>query len=642
MIRFLTILFVLTLGQACFAQKNYTTEKNAKSRQLEAFRKAQRLFFNGQLDASLNELEKLLRNDPTFVDAQIEWANVKNQQGRFAEAETGYEKALAIDPDYLPGVLYSLALVEFDQEKYTEASEHFQQYLDTGKASPKSKATAAFYLQNARFIASALENPVPFEPVNLGPSINTPDHEYLPTLTADGQKLIYTAIRGRQEDFYISQKIDGAWQPATPITAINSEYNEGAQSISADGKFLVFTICNKPRGLGRCDLYYSEYINGEWTPVQNMGEPVNSAAYESLPSISADGKSLFFTCDRKGGIGGLDLWVSHRGPDGKWGTPQNLGKPINTSRDEQAPFIHPDGQSLYFMSKGHPGMGEYDLFVSRKQADGSWGEPRNLGYPINTKGNEGAFTVSLDGTTAYYASDMEGGFGKTDIYSFNLYEAARPQPVTYVKAIVSDAIDRQKLAARVEFIDLETGNLFVSAATDADGEFLITLPTGKDYALNVSKENYLFYSENFALKNKATVDEPYELKIALTPVPQSISADDAEMAKPVILKNVFFETGSAALKNESLTELKRLQKLLEDNPSIKIQINGHTDNVGSEEDNLQLSENRAKAVYDFLVQRNIKADRLKHKGFGETMPIASNESEEGRKENRRTEFILIR
>ena len=636
---FAFLLFVFSTTN-CFAQKKYTTEKTAKPKLLNIFRKAQRLSFNGQPQAALKELEKALRMDPTFVDAQIEWANVKNQQGKYGEAEAGYEKALTIAPGYMPDILYSLGIVEFDQEKFAEAAQHFELFLKTGKGSTKRIAAAKNYLANAGFAARALRNPVPFAPVNLGPAINTPDHEYLPTLTADGQKLIYTAVRRRQEDFYISRKTkDGKWQPGQPIQAVNSQYNEGAQSISADGKFLVFTICNRPKGLGRCDLYYTEYLNHKWTPVRNMGAPVNSAAYESLPSISADGRSLFFTSNRKGGHGGLDIWVSHRQSDGNWGQPQNLGKPINTGQDEQAPFIHPDGQTLYFMSKGHPGMGKYDLFMSRKTPDGNWGQPQNLGYPINTKENEGALTISLDGKTAYYASDMDGGYGKTDIYRFELYEDARPRPVTYVKAIVTDALSRKKISANVEFVDLQTGRPYIRSTTDNDGEFLITLPAGKDYALNVSKEKYLFYSENFALKNTGTINEPFELKIELSPIPQNTGTGD--LSKPIILKNVFFETGSAELKNESMAELNRLQKLLHDNPTLQIQINGHTDNIGTDEDNMRLSENRAKAVYDYLIKNNIEPDRLKYKGYGETMPVAPNDTEAGRKKNRRTEFVVI-
>ncbi|MEK7254279.1 MAG: hypothetical protein AAB316_06005, partial [Bacteroidota bacterium] len=328
---------------------------------------------------------------------------------------------------------------------------------------------------------------------------------------------------------------------------------------------------DRPGGLGRCDLYFSELVNGKWTQVKNIGAPVNSAAYESLPSLSADGKTLFFTSERRGGLGGLDLWFSQRQLDGKWGEPQNLGAPVNSNSSDQAPFIHPDGQTLYFMSKGHPGLGEYDLFLSRRQPDGKWGEPQNLGFPINTKGNEGAFTVSLDGKTAYFATDKEGGLGKNDIYTFDLHEAAQPQPVTYVKATVSDSETKAKLSANVEFVDLATGLVFVSAVTDNGGEFLVTLPAGKDYSLNVSKEKYLFYSENFALAHGGSLEKPFLLDIPLPPIPAGGAGDPESKSKPIVLKNVFFETGSAALKKESLTELNRLKKLLEDNPSLKIQ-----------------------------------------------------------------------
>lgn len=640
MTRSATIFVLLLLATNAFSQRKYTTEKTAKSKLVDMLRKGQRLYFNGQFDSSVAELERALKIDPLFIDAQIEWANVKNQQGKYAEAEFGYEKALSIDPGYLPGVIYSLAIVEFDQEKFSEAALHFDQYLKTGKGSPKSKSRAKMYLRNATFADQAIKNKVPFNPVNLGASINTSEDEYLPTLTADGQKLIYTAVRGRQEDFYISQKKEGVWLPAQPIESVNSQYNEGGQSISADGNFLAFTICNRPGGMGRCDLYFTEYINGSWTPVKNFGSPINSAAYESLPSISADAKTLYFNSDRKGGMGNLDVWMSRRQPNGRWGEPENLGTPVNTDQDEQAPFIHPDGQTLYFMSKGHPGMGAYDLYLSRKQPDGAWGEPQNLGYPINTKGNEGAFTVSLDGTTAFYASDIEGGFGKTDIHSFPLHEAARPQPVTYVKALVTDDETGDKLISKVEIIDLQTGQIHASSKTDQDGKFLITLPMGKDYALNVSKEGYLFHSENFALKEIKAINEPYEMNISLSPIPE-VEGGEITVTKPVILKNVFFETGSAELKNESLTELNRLKKLLEENSAMNIQVGGHTDDVGSEEDNLNLSENRAKSVYVYLVNGGISERRLSYKGFGETKPIASNDTEEGRKKNRRTEFVVV-
>lgn len=640
MLRIICCLFLLAFCSASFAQKQYLTARTASGKVRTIYERAVRMSFNGQPQAALEDFEKALELEPTFIDAQIEWANLKNQLEKFAEAEWGYEKALAIDPDYLPGVWYSLAIVEYDQEKFGEAAEHFERFLKWERISEKQRANAEKHLAQARFADHALKNPVPFNPKNLGENVNSPDHEYLPCLTADGEKLIYTAVRGDQEDFFLSKKENGIWQPGQPIASVNTEYNEGAQSVSADGKLLVFTICDRPGGLGRCDLYFSEFVNGKWSPVKNLGAPVNSSAYESLPSLSADGKTLFFTSDRRGGLGGLDLWFSQRQPGGKWSEPQNPGAPVNTAASDQAPFIHPDGQTLYFMSKGHPGMGEYDLYLSRRLPGGKWGEPQNLGFPINTKGNEGAFTVSLDGKTAYFATDKEGGLGKNDIYTFDLHEGARPQPVTFVKASVSDAETKAKLSATVEFVDLATGQVFASTVTDNSGEFLVTLPAGKDYALNVSKEKYLFHSENFALAHGGSLEKPFLLDISLTPIPVGGAGDPATKSKPIVLKNVFFETGSAALKKESQTELNRLKKLLEDNPGLKIQINGHTDNVGSDADNLALSEARAKAVFDYLAANGVAANRLKFKGFGETAPIASNDSEEDRQKNRRTEFVI--
>ncbi len=651
MIRFLIFLFLSCYCGAAFAQNKITTTKTANDKLKTMYERAVRIASLGQFDDAIEDLEKALKTDPKFIDAQIEWANVKYQQAKLAEAEAGYQKALALDSMYEPNLYYSLANVQFDQRKYSDSAANFDYFLKNApKISPKRKANAEKYLANVKFAAEATKNPVPYEPKNLGPNINTPESEYLPSLTADGEVLIYTAVRRGQEDFYKSEKVNGEWQPGRPIEAVNTPNNEGAQSISGDGKFLIFTACNRQDGLGGCDLYFSELKNGKWTPVRNLGAPVNSPGWESQPSLSGDGRTLFFTSERKGGQGGKDIWLSQRLPNGKWDTPINVGAPVNTPADDQSPFIHADGQTLYFMSNGLAGMGGFDLYLSRKQKDGTWGEPQNLGYPINTEGNEGALTVSLDGKTAYFATDrlnvQKGasafdnpqGKGTTDIYSFELSAAARPMPVTYVQATVIDAVTQKPLIAKVEFLELGSGKTHAAAFTEADGKFLVTLPAGSNYALNVSKEKYLFYSENFALDQPGTLDKPYNLNIALQPI---AGGTDGTASKPIVLKNVFFETGSAALRKESLNELARLKTLLDENPTLKIQINGHTDNVGSEADNLALSNGRAKAVYDYLTQSGIDANRLKYKGFGEAVPAASNETEEGKRQNRRTEYMIV-
>ncbi len=642
---------------ASIAQKTstYTTKKTVKGKLKKIWDKGMQYNLNKEDIKAIKEFEKALKIDPSFIDAQIQWAALNRELKRFDLAEQGFEKALQIDPKYDKLVLYALGATELSQHKYAEAATHFKAYMESGTKNKTLLAKAELRYKSCNFIGEALANPVPYNPKSLGPNINTKNSEYLPSLTADGNTLVYTVRNRYNEDFYISEKQDGAWKVGKPITAINTEENEGAQSISADGKIIFFTDCGGREGLGSCDLFYSEVRDGRWTPAENVGRPVNGKSWDVQPSISSDKNALYYCSNRGGGKGKGDLYVSYRQKDGQWGKPQNLGDSINTKGEENSPFIHPDGQTLYFMSNGHPGMGGFDLYYSRKNEAGNWGVPKNLGYPINTKDNEGALIISLDGKTAYFASDRKLGttdnaaaFGDltksadTDLYEFELYEEARPQPVTYVKAKVFDVETNEDLSASVEFIDLKTGTTFAKSFTDYEGEFLICLPLGKDYALNVSKKKYLFHSENFALAQNTNSNQPFLLKIGLQPIHESVANNGTPpKAKPIILKNVFFETAKAELRPESLTELNRLKNLLESNPQLKIQLNGHTDNVGSDSDNLRLSDARAKAVYNYLIEQGIAANRLSSKGYGETIPIDTNDTDEGRQNNRRTEFVVV-
>ena len=388
---------------------------------------------------------------------------------------------------------------------------------------------------------------------------------------------------------------------------------------------------------GSCDLYWSQLKAEGWTQASPFSNVINSANWEAQPTISANGKTIIFSSNRPGGRGKIDLWQTSRQANGKWTKPENLGPLLNTGGEDQTPFLHPDGQTLYFTSDSLPGMGGKDIYFSRRQPDGQWGAPQNLGYPINTKGEDVMLTVSLDGRTAYYATNRPGGQGRLDIYSFELPEYARPRPVTYARAKVVDAVTGYPIVAKVDFIDLKTGQSYVSALTKKDGSTLVCLPAGTDYALNVSKEKYLFYSENFNLVEAATFDQPFSLNIDLQPIGTDSAATGG---KPIVLRNVFFETGSAELMPSSATELDRLATLLTESPTLRIQINGHTDNVGDDRSNLTLSENRARAVLNYLVEKKVPAERLRSKGFGETKPMETNDTPEGRARNRRTEFVV--
>jgi outer membrane protein OmpA-like peptidoglycan-associated protein/tetratricopeptide (TPR) repeat protein len=642
MYRFLLFL-ILCLPTAISAQ-DYLTEKEVSGRVEKLYRSAQSQFRSGQAQEALESLEKVLEKSPTFIDAWLFYADLQLRQKDYAGAEASFEQALSIAPDYAALAYYLLGQTEFEQQKFAEAVTHFQTYLDSGKVSERLLEEAEQWLRNATFAQEAVQQPVPFLSTPLSSAINTDKPEYLPSISADGRYLVYTSrLQADNEDIMISEWQDSSWQPGRPVVALNTPFNDSSPSIAANGQSMVFARNDQRNNF---DLYYARQSNGQWEAPERLPAPVNSGAFDSQPALSADGKELYFVSDRQGGKGQLDLWMSNKKADGNWGKPINLGNTINTSLNEQAPFIHPDGQTLYFMSKGHPGMGNYDLYLSRRQSDGSWGKPMNLGYPINARENEGAIIVSLDGQTAYFDSDkadptgQNREMGNADIFQFPLHAAAQPQPATYVQAKVRDESTKRPLQADVSFVRLKDGQLHTEDQTNEKGQFLVVLPMGEDYALNVSKAGYLFHSEHFALAEAAAMTDPKELLIELRPIPKQNETESKDR-KPIILRNVFFDTGSSVLRSESASELQRLVALLEQNPDMHIRINGHTDNVGQPEENQALSEARAKAVYEYLSEQGISNDRLAYKGFGESRPVDSNETPEGRQRNRRTEFEVV-
>lgn len=639
----LTLLLLFCHSKRIFSQ-NYTTIKTTSESALSAFNAGISEAENGENAIAQGYFEKALKADPKFIDAKLALADNYVELRDFFKAEKHFQEALALDSAYAPVAFLFLAKTEWELDKYAECATHTASYLRSQPKNERNRRAAERLLASSRFAAEAIKNPVAFDPKPLGDSINTKQSEYFPSLTADDEILIFTRRdRGDDENFYRSQRMGSGWQAPTPLEGVNTLDNEGAQAISPDGSWLVFTGCNREGdgSQGACDLYWSQLKSTGWTKPVPFSAVINSPDWDAQPSIGADNKTLIFTSSRTGTRGSMDLWQTTRQPGGKWGKPENLGPNINTPGKDHTPFFHPDGQTLYFASDSLPGMGGSDIFFVRRDTGGVWGKPQNMGYPINTKGEEGMMVVSLDGRRAYFASDRPGGKGGLDIYTFELPVFARPQPVTYAKAKVSDASTGYPITATVEFTDLKTGKIFVRASTKSDGTFLVCLPAGKDYALNVSKDKYLFYSDNFNLVESATFDKPFLLDIELQPIDTSLSASaKAFPGKPIVLRNVFFETGSAALRPESLLELERLAQLLTDSPTLKIQVNGHTDNVGEETSNQTLSEARAKTVQDYLLAKKISSERLRFKGFGESSPIESNDTPEGKSRNRRTEFVV--
>lgn len=585
-------------------------------------------------------LNQALALDPKFVDVYLSRAGIYANMKNYTASVADFEKALQMDSIYSKTYLLPYSISLAGTGNFEKALQRVNEFLQTPRLNEQSiqaghyrKKTFEFALEYAHQLQEKGISNYRYVPVNLGPGINTPALEYFPSLTIDGSKMIFTRRVNNDEDFYESDYVNEKWNTARPLGGkINTNFNEGAQSISQDGDLFVFTGCNYPEGEGSCDLYISyKTKNGGWTEPQNMGRNINTEFWESSPSLSADKRQLYFASNRPGGLGGKDIWVSTRQANGSWSSPQNMGPVINTKADEGCPFIHADNQTLYFNSNGHPGYGLTDLFLSKKQPDNTWNTAQNLGYPINTIDDEGSLIVSSDGKTAYFASDGMDTRGGLDLFSFELREDIRAHKTLWVKGRVYDKKTNAGLPSSVELTDIDTRNIISKLQTDEEGNYLVTLPVGKDYAFTVNRKGYLFYSDNFSMiDNKA--DTPFVVNIPLQPI---------EAGARIVLKNIFFDSKEWTLKEESKIELNNLIALLQENPLLKILISGYTDNVGKPADNLILSNNRAKAVIAYLQQNGIAINRLTAKGFGETNPVADNNSEAGRAQNRRTELSIL-
>ncbi|MDY0014662.1 MAG: OmpA family protein [Bacteroidales bacterium] len=633
------VLFAFSL-QAIAQEVKSSTNKTA----IKYYRKGEKAMGKRDFESVLKYAEKAIKIDENFTEAYIMIAEVYSFARNCEKSCAYFEKALQVDPDFSYRIYY-FAANEYMRCGYVEqAVARFDEYF--ARMALEKKEIAPAIRENYElclFRWQLMKDSLDISPQNMGSAINSEYYEYLPSLTLDESRIVFTLRRPRdkytncadctvEEDMYFSNNVDNVWQAREPFSLINTHFNEGGQSISPDGKYLIFTACERDEGYGSCDLYWSKRIGNSWTKPRNFGHPVNTEYWESQPSFSVDGKTIYFVSGRPGNIGGMDIWSTTMIAEGVFSQPVNLGTTINTKGDEDSPFMHPNGLTLYFTSDGHKGMGGKDIFYATLKPDQTWGDPINFGYPINTIDDELSLFVNAKGDKAFFSSDRPGGYGNVDLYWFELPEAIKPQSVTYMKGRIFDAKDKTPLEAAFKVVDLQTGLSMVASTSDAKtGEFLICIPTNSMYALYAERANYLFYSENFQLEEKDD-PEPYVKDIYLKRI---------EMGESIVLHNIFFDTDKWELKPESEVELHNLLILLKNNHKMQVEIGGHTDNIGTREYNMLLSNNRAKAVFDYLIRNGIDAKRLKYKGYGFDNPISTNDTEAGRALNRRTEFTII-
>ena len=618
-------------------QATYTS---TSSKAIRLYEEATKFYDVRENEKAFNLLKAAVAKDENFIEAYILMADIEKDNQHYESARTLYLKTFSINPDFFPINYFHVGHIELMLGNYSDAKIHFTKFLSYQRINADLAKVAQSLVLSCDFAMDALQHPVPFDPHNLGAAINSASDEYFPGITADDQQFLFTRSDRNesgypgQEDFYWSKKVNNEWVTAMNIgPPINTPLNEGAPTLSADGQYLIFTGCDRSDGRGSCDLYVSRRIGERWSRPANLGPPINTKYWESQPSFSSDGKTLYFCSNRPGGFGDADIWQSTLNENGSWSNPVNLGPRINTSGKEESPYIHPDTKTLYFASDGHVGMGRSDIYVSKKDEGGAWSEPVNLGYPINTFGNENSLLVSGSGELAYFASDRKGGFGGLDIYAFNLYDKVRPEKITYMKGLVYDSRTKKPLGASFELIELASNKTVVeSESNPGNGSYLVCLPLNKDYALNVSRSGYLFYSKHFSLTATKDSALPFIMDVPLQPIDTGLK---------VALNNVFFETGKFELKEESKSELQKLVSFLQLNKTLIIELGGHTDNVGDKQANLLLSTNRAKSVYDFLCGNGIAASRLSYKGYGDAQPVVPNDTPEHRQQNRRTEFKVL-
>lgn len=631
--KFIFLLF-LSAFSISFSQIYSTKSKKA----IKKYEEAKNIIrYQRNFDEGILLYQQAIKADDEFVEAYLSLASAYELLNKMSAVYDDqiincYEKIVQLNKKDEPYIKASFELgkIRFKQADYTKALSLFQEVEKAGGVSEKS---FVYFLASSKFSSEAINKKIEFNPKKMSiETINRFPHNSRPTLTANGETMVYSVrseIGRVDENIVWATKTDGDWEQSESISGmINTPANEGMPTISGDGKTLVFTSCDNRSD---CDLYISHYNGGEWDKPQNLKQ-LNSGSWDSEASLSADGKAIVFSSNRKGGYGGFDLYFSKQNEDGKWSFPRNLGPEVNTFTNEVTPFLHASGNRIYFASLGHPGFGGYDLFYTDKLLN-RWQGVTNLGTPINTVDNEGALFVTTDAKKGYFEQyTKEHNRAFSVIYEFDMPKELLPSNKSmYLTGIVTNAKTNAALKSSIIVLDLESRDTIGRVESSADkGNYTVVLTEGHEYMLWAKSDGYLFYSENFEMKN--TEVNNHELNISLIPIEGK--------GEKIEMKNIFFNSGSFELLSKSFVELDLLTGYLKEK-KIVVEIQGHTDNVGGAAANLLLSENRAKSVKEYLIKKGVAVSQLKSKGLGETQPISTNDSVQGKAKNRRIEFKII-
>lgn len=642
MLRYIPLLVVILMPYIVAGQAPALSTKSKKA--IEFYTEADNYRVRGQFTQAIGLLNQAIEKDKNFFEAYYRLGIVYMSQKDFTTANQYLEKGLSLtsDPKKQKIFWYDLGESYFATGNYENAEKYMQQYVKEEAMNRPKLERAKLILRNIQFAKENAKKASAYKQKKLSDTVNSYVLQYFPVLTADQQELIFTRRLGPggndDEDLVVSRRTpNGGWSVPTSISNnINSELNEGTCAVSADGRKLIFTSCVGREGFGSCDLFESIKVGDQWSQPKNLGINVNSAEWESQPSLSADGRTLYFVSDRRGGLGRRDIWISTLNDKGQWTKARNAGKPINTLYDEISPFIHVNNRTLYFASNGLTGFGGYDIFFTERDTSANWSLPVNMGSPINTHEDQFSLFITADGKKGYYSHEepRPAGYSVSFIYEIEIPEEQQVKfKSNYVKGVVRDKLTQKPLLAKIELINIKANETESLVESDSvSGKYLMILTQGAEYALYVNKKGYLFRSLNF---NYSEVRD-------FQPITLDIELEKATEGTIAILQNIFFDVDKFELKEKSKTELQKISRFLTDNPLVRVEISGHTDNVGAPLYNKQLSEKRAQSVYQYLRDNGIDAKRLIPKGYGQERPVSTNETEEGRQANRRIEFKIIR